>query len=138
LLIPYGDEKKNVELKKVNSKHILKSTLTPQMQRKSMSIDSGIDKDVVSPVTSGKLNKRDNRSRSLLTVCDPVVCPDPEPLENFSIRVPTLNDNKTSGSGSLFTLTPQEIAQWIDRRSRIAFPVAFLIFNCFYWLYVYL
>lgn len=79
------------------------------------------------------------RSKSLLNVSnlDPVVCPDPEPLENFSIRVPTLNENKTTGTGSLFTLTPQEIAQWIDRRSRIAFPVAFLVFNCFYWLYVY-
>lgn len=79
------------------------------------------------------------RSRSLLAVGDlePVVCPNPEPLDNFSIRVPTLNDGKPSGSGSLFTLTPQEIAQWIDRRSRIAFPAAFLVFNCFYWLYVY-
>jgi len=79
------------------------------------------------------------RSRSLLTVgdLDSAVCTNPEPLENFSIRVPTLNDNKTVGSGGLFTLTPQEIAQWIDQRSRIAFPAAFLVFNCFYWLYVY-
>jgi len=75
----------------------------------------------------------------LLTVGDvgPTVCTNPEPLENFSIRVPTLNDNKTGGGGGLFTLTPQEIAQWIDQRSRIAFPAAFLVFNCFYWLYVY-
>lgn len=77
------------------------------------------------------------KSRSLLTVgnLDHVVCPDPDPIENISIRVPNLNDNKTGGS--LFTLTPQEIAQWIDQRSRIAFPAAFLVFNCFYWLYVY-
>ncbi|XP_026811594.1 glycine receptor subunit alphaZ1-like isoform X1 [Rhopalosiphum maidis] len=134
--------KKNVELKKVNSKHIFKSTLTPQMQRKSISVDSGIDRGAAgaSPtVTSGKLNRRENRSRSLLTVgdLDSAVCTNPEPLENFSIRVPTLNDNKTVGSGGLFTLTPQEIAQWIDQRSRIAFPAAFLVFNCFYWLYVY-
>ncbi|VVC43650.1 Hypothetical protein CINCED_3A020704 [Cinara cedri] len=137
--------KKNVELKKVNSKHIFKSTLTPQMQRKSFSVDSGIDKDDIGqPMTSGKLSKRDkatiNRSRNLLTVGnqDPVVCPDPEPLENFSIRVPTLNETKPSSGGGLFTLTPQEIAQWIDRRSRVAFPAAFLVFNCFYWLYVYI
>lgn len=51
-----------MELKKVNSKHILKSTLTPQMQRKSASIDSGIDNRVTSTATSGKLNKRDNVS----------------------------------------------------------------------------
>jgi len=75
----------------------------------------------------------------LLTVGDlePAVCINPEPLENFSIPVPTLNDNKTGGSGSFFTLTPQEIAQWIDKRSRIAFPAAFIVFNCFYWLYVF-
>ncbi|XP_050053141.1 pH-sensitive chloride channel 2-like isoform X2 [Aphis gossypii] len=135
--------KKNVELKKVNSKHIFKSTLTPQMQRKSISVDSGIDRGTAgaSPtVTSGKLNRRENRSRSLLTVdnLNSNVCTNPEPLENFSIRVPTLNDsNKNIGGGGLFTLTPQEIAQWIDQRSRIAFPAAFLVFNCFYWLYVY-
>lgn len=35
------------------------------------------------------------------------------------------------------TMTPQEIAYWIDRRSRVAFPVAFLIFNIFYWTFVY-
>lgn len=55
----------NVELKKVNSKHIFKSTLTPQMQRKSVSVDSGIDRGATgaSPtVMSGKLNRRDNVS----------------------------------------------------------------------------
>lgn len=51
-----------MELKKVNSKHILKSTLTPQMQRKSASIDSGIDNRVASTVTSGKLSRRENVS----------------------------------------------------------------------------
>jgi len=57
--------RKNVELKKVNSKHIFKSTLTPQMQRKSISVDSGIDRGAAgaSPtVTSGKLNRRENVS----------------------------------------------------------------------------
>jgi len=58
-----------VELKKVNSKHIFKSTITPQMQRKSVSVDSGIDRGVTgaSPTaTSGKLNRRDNVSITLL------------------------------------------------------------------------
>lgn len=36
------------------------------------------------------------------------------------------------------TMTPQEIAQWIDRRSRIVFPVAFIIFNIFYWSFIWI
>lgn len=54
--------RKNVELKKVNSKHIFKSTLTPQMPRKSELAKSGIDKDAADPtaVTGVKSNKRIN------------------------------------------------------------------------------
>lgn len=55
--------RKNVELKKVNSKHIFKSTLTPQMQRKS-SIDSGIDKGTI----SGKLSRRENVSKLIIII----------------------------------------------------------------------
>lgn len=36
------------------------------------------------------------------------------------------------------TMTPQEIAQWIDRRSRIVFPVAFIIFNILYWSFIWI
>lgn len=35
------------------------------------------------------------------------------------------------------TMTPQDIAYWIDRRSRVLFPSAFLVFNIFYWTFVY-
>ncbi|XP_050432889.1 pH-sensitive chloride channel 2-like isoform X2 [Adelges cooleyi] len=133
--------KKNVELKKVNSKHILKSTLTPQMQRKSSSVDSGIDKFGSNLGVNGhsKGSRRaTRRTRSMLSVADSnesIVCTDPQPLEDVTIRVPNMNENRNVGGG-LFTMTPQEIAQWIDRRSRVAFPVTFLVFNCFYWLYV--
>lgn len=35
------------------------------------------------------------------------------------------------------TMTPQEVAIWIDNKSRILFPVSFLIFNILYWSFVY-
>ena len=35
------------------------------------------------------------------------------------------------------TLTPQQISMWIDRKARVIFPVAFLIFNAFFWVFVY-
>ncbi|XP_050420262.1 pH-sensitive chloride channel 2-like [Adelges cooleyi] len=34
-------------------------------------------------------------------------------------------------------MTSQEFALWMDRLSRVLFPVAFLLFNCIYWFYVY-
>ena len=47
------------------------------------------------------------------------------------------NSNKKSPNGWT-TMKPQEISNWIDKRSRLVFPVAFLIFNIFYWSFVYL
>lgn len=35
------------------------------------------------------------------------------------------------------TMTPQEIATWIDKRSRIMFPLLFIVFNILYWTFVY-
>lgn len=35
------------------------------------------------------------------------------------------------------SMTPQEVAYWIDRRSRVLFPSAFLAFNIFYWTFAY-
>jgi hypothetical protein len=36
------------------------------------------------------------------------------------------------------TMTPQQIAQWIDRRSRVFFPAAFILFNVLYWGFVWI
>jgi len=33
-------------------------------------------------------------------------------------------------------MTYEEIAVWVDTRARIAFPLLYLIFNCFYWVLV--
>lgn len=47
--------------------------------------------------------------------------------------------NRHSGNGQSgwTTMTPQEISYWLDRRARLAFPVAFVFFNVFYWTAVY-
>lgn len=43
----------------------------------------------------------------------------------------------TNGKSGWTTMTPQEIAMWIDRRSRFLFPCAFVVFNCVYWIFVF-
>ncbi|BES98516.1 ion channel [Nesidiocoris tenuis] len=39
---------------------------------------------------------------------------------------------------NFFSMTPQEIASWIDRQSRIVFPIAFFAFNLFYWSFLWI
>lgn len=49
----------------------------------------------------------------------------------------SLHAEPTNEKSGWTTMTPQEIAIWIDKRSRVAFPSAFLVFNIFYWTFVY-
>lgn len=55
-------------------------------------------------------------------------------LQMHSVDIET--PEKTEESGWT-TMTPQEIAMYIDRRARVFFPCAFLVFNIFYWTFVY-
>ncbi|XP_050420249.1 pH-sensitive chloride channel 2-like isoform X1 [Adelges cooleyi] len=49
------------------------------------------------------------------------------------------NERSTIGTANTVehVMTSQEFALWMDRLSRVLFPVAFLLFNCIYWFYVY-
>ncbi|CAD6201459.1 GSCOCG00000259001-RA-CDS, partial [Cotesia congregata] len=71
---------------------------------------------------------RDFSSGSVMTIES---TPSPPP-KSFTRR-PTL-----AKLHNFTTMTPQQIAQWIDRRSRIVFPAAFLIFNILYWSFIWI
>lgn len=55
-------------------------------------------------------------------------------MGSTTIHVP---DQEQNTAQKWTTMTPQEVAKWIDKRSRIVFPCAFIIFNILYWSFVY-
>lgn len=191
--------KYDVPIKKLNSKHILKSTLSPHLMRRRTSharsrsfsgsarqadntslggnlpynnyltvnlpITTITEGQVLGPSTApgrrGSLHMLTNSNRKLdvtfvenafgaaaasaTTPATPVAAP------AVSVEIPDMsaNNNNNINIGEEFTheeeiahagwttLTPQEIAIWIDRRARFIFPVAFLVFNMFFWTFVY-
>uniref|UniRef100_A0A224XPJ9 Putative cation transporter family protein n=1 Tax=Panstrongylus lignarius TaxID=156445 RepID=A0A224XPJ9_9HEMI len=121
--------KQTVEVKKKNSKYILKSTLTPQQKRKAY----GRPEDRSLPTSTESLSSNQNRG-SVQTLSITSISKDPLP---YNIPVEEERHAKKSISKGVFTMTPQEVAQWIDRRSRLFFPLAFVFFNCVYWIFVW-
>ncbi|GJQ80112.1 hypothetical protein Trydic_g19393 [Trypoxylus dichotomus] len=112
--------KKNCELKKVNSKYVFKCTLTPSLARNelynNMGLLNGDNPAIESMATKG-------------TNCD-------EPIlrgshHNIVEGEPEMNNYRVTWT----TMTPKEVANWIDTRCRVVFPLAFLIFNLFFWSY---
>ena len=55
--------------------------------------------------------------------------------DNSSSTKPDYNGENQGGT-SFTTMTPQQIAKWIDIRSRVLFPVSFLVFNIIYWGFI--
>ncbi|KAH8245257.1 hypothetical protein KR032_007596 [Drosophila birchii] len=182
--------KNSVPVKKLNSKHILKSTLSPNLARRRSS-------HARSRSFSGTALQRAGDATSLgggpgfnnyLTVNLPIATiregqvlgqqqQQQEPKSSHqkldvsfvesafgqmgaARSIGTLsaasttsqgcaNNNHPDRNGSVVdtaeeidlsgwtTLTPQEIAMWIDSRARFVFPLAFLAFNLFFWTFVY-
>ncbi|KAG5676858.1 hypothetical protein PVAND_006665 [Polypedilum vanderplanki] len=156
--------KKNVELKKVNTSNILKHTLTPRPMRREMGNSSNSlqkshswsnikdqDKDK-SPLNSKKF-KFDNNLTVHGSGSIPIITTESvddfktytnggmsNGNSTFSVTIDAPNDsNKDDDKDQKITwttMTPQQISIWIDKRARIFFPCAFLVFNIFYWTFV--
>ncbi|CAB3369314.1 Hypothetical predicted protein [Cloeon dipterum] len=158
--------KKEVPLKKVNSKYILKSTLTPRMARRqlqsSLSVGSELDRCTSWPHQLNQSNANQLTVHSMDSIhignggggggfdsCDTltsaVSAPNRLDDDCLSIQIPVPGDQSGKLEGqalppkpSFTTMTPQEVAKWIDQRSRLWFPIAFLLFNALYWGFVWI
>ncbi|XP_011874287.1 PREDICTED: glycine receptor subunit alpha-3-like isoform X5 [Vollenhovia emeryi] len=151
--------KKNVPLKKVNSKYILKSTLTPRLARKQFQKNTtGLERSRSwsSLDNANTNNEQDFTSHNYLTVHSfpstiniPSVRIEEDKDPDYSVGSITTIDSTPPVKSftrrptlaklhNFTTMTPQEIAQWIDRRSRIVFPVSFIIFNILYWSFIWI
>ncbi|XP_020809652.1 glycine receptor subunit alpha-4 isoform X2 [Drosophila serrata] len=149
--------KENIELKKVNSKYIIKSTLTPRPARRqiggSLSNDSrarscsSLDNIVSSTESVRNGNGNVNQGfNNYLTVHPNLPIIKTECADTVSIcserttsndHIVDMDKDKKDTPPTFTTMTPQEIAMWIDRRSRFLFPAMFLAFNALYWTFVY-
>ncbi|XP_018575137.1 glycine receptor subunit alpha-2 isoform X2 [Anoplophora glabripennis] len=143
--------KKKVELKKQNSKHILKGAITPSLARKQLrkveSVNS-LYKTRSCSSLDGE-NAKKNLQANYLTVHSfptnlsvPIITTQSQDdLISSEESVTTIpipdNASRPPTPPAWTTMTPQEVANWIDKKSRVVFPCAFLIFNIFYWSFVY-
>ncbi|XP_020803960.1 glycine receptor subunit alpha-4 [Drosophila serrata] len=178
--------KNSVPVKKLNSKHILKSTLSPNLLRRrssharsrsfsgtalqragdSASLGGGPGFNnyltVNLPITTIKedqvLSQQQENPRSTHQKLDVTFVESAFGQMGAARSIGTLSAASTTTQGCTnnnhpdrngadtaeeidlsgwTTLTPQEIAMWIDSRARFVFPLAFLVFNLFFWTFVY-
>ncbi|XP_022911647.2 pH-sensitive chloride channel 2-like [Onthophagus taurus] len=142
--------KKEVALIKVNSKYILKSTLTPKLARKEFEKTAlGRENALYKSRSVGSLNGsngscNDNKEfkyNNYLTVHSPMDIPKiiTQSADNIIQIESGTNldqDEKENKPRKWTTMSPQEVAIWIDKRSRIFFPALFTLFNIVFWTVV--
>ncbi|CAG9865512.1 unnamed protein product [Phyllotreta striolata] len=145
--------KKKVEMKKNSSVHILKGALTPSLARrqvrKASSMNSlhkarscsSLDKEIAERNTQANYLTVHSFPSSLIvptiTHSDDDLTQDNERVTTIPIPEASNNSNNNPLPHAFTTMTPQEVAIWIDNKSRIVFPLAFVVFNIFYWSFVY-
>uniref|UniRef100_A0A0A1XSF6 pH-sensitive chloride channel 2 n=1 Tax=Zeugodacus cucurbitae TaxID=28588 RepID=A0A0A1XSF6_ZEUCU len=144
--------KRNVDVKKMSSKHILKSTLSPRASRRA----TGRSRSFCAATHATNEPPPFNNYLTVHNI--PIhTIHEHEAVDNLS-KVTSFSNTTTNTGDSLpyskrdlanietgevhhnigwTTLTPQEISMWIDRKARCVFPIAFLVFNAFFWTFVY-
>ncbi|XP_023029292.2 pH-sensitive chloride channel 2 isoform X1 [Leptinotarsa decemlineata] len=138
--------RKKVELKKQNGRYILKGALTPSLARKQMRKAASMNTlhKARSCSSLDKEQEEKNSQNNYLTVhsfpIPKIAALSHDDLMGSKgdsiISIPN-SDMQTPDHPTWTTMSPQEVAMWIDKKSRIVFPVTFLIFNLFYWSFVY-
>ncbi|XP_066249041.1 pH-sensitive chloride channel 2-like isoform X1 [Euwallacea similis] len=150
--------RKQVEMKKPSSKHILIGAVTPSLARKHVrragSFNSLHKSRSCTSLEEKSENEKQDYQNNYLTVHSFPTSIQSVPtiriangssdelidLEDSVTTIPVPEKlGRTNGHAhqGWTTMTPHEVANWIDKKSRIAFPVGFIIFNLFYWTFVY-
>ncbi|XP_030757795.1 gamma-aminobutyric acid receptor subunit beta-like [Sitophilus oryzae] len=148
--------RKQVELKKASSKYILRGAVTPSLNRKQLRRSESYN-SLYKTRSCSSLDEKDHNVNQIsqnnyLTVHTfptdmpsiPIIQTPPNSqdelinIEDNNVTSIPVPDKSTNGKNVTWTtMSPHEVANWIDKKSRIAFPAAFLIFNLFYWSFVY-
>ncbi|XP_019880945.1 pH-sensitive chloride channel 2 isoform X2 [Aethina tumida] len=140
--------KKKVELKKQNSKHILKGALTPSLARKQLRKAESVN-SLYKTRSCTSLNENSSKisQQNYLTVhgftsinVPTITTQSQDELmgsEDSVTTIPIPENGSSPPAQTWTTMTPQEVANWIDKKSRIVFPACFVLYNLLYWSFVY-
>uniref|UniRef100_A0A1A9UU80 pH-sensitive chloride channel 2 n=1 Tax=Glossina austeni TaxID=7395 RepID=A0A1A9UU80_GLOAU len=134
----------NVDVKKLKSKYILRSTLSPRLYEtttfRQHSADSvSMTANSVSERPHTAVNCKNYLTKPNMQTDGGVATEETRKFYEFDIGLMEEggDENVHEKRNSWTTLTPQEISQWIDAKARVMFPIAFIIFNVLFWTFVY-
>nr|XP_018899754.1 PREDICTED: glutamate-gated chloride channel alpha-like isoform X1 [Bemisia tabaci] len=132
-----------VFLKKPTSKYIIKSSLSPKRAHRRRSLSVPSSPEIRRGSTLSSLNQFTVKSLEDLPSLSQMfelrelrrtVDEGPRPAERLSTSSePEMLSSASAPSVCSTTMTTQDIALWIDRKSRFVFPFFFVLFNLFYW-----